>query len=76
MLSLSSEINVGIIESLSHREIDVVKLLAEGHSNKVISKLLFISPGTVKIHVKNILRKLNLKSRVAVTIWAHNRTIK
>ncbi|MGL5024545.1 MAG: response regulator [Shewanella oncorhynchi] len=76
MLSLSSERNVGIIESLSHREIDVVKLIAEGHSNKVISKLLFISPGTVKIHVKNILRKLNLKSRVAVTVWAHNKTIK
>ncbi|MFM5524392.1 response regulator [Aeromonas dhakensis] len=77
VMSISlSDSNVGIIESLSHREIDVVKLLAEGHSNKVISKLLFISPGTVKIHVKNILRKLNLKSRVAVTIWAHNRTIK
>ncbi|MGL6494001.1 response regulator [Aeromonas veronii] len=76
MSSLLSESDVGIIKSLSHREIDVVKLLAEGHSNKVISKLLFISHGTVKIHVRNILRKLNLKSRVAVTVWAHNRTIK
>ncbi|EKB18700.1 response regulator [Aeromonas veronii] len=67
VMSISlSDSNVGIIESLSHREIDVVKLLAEGHSNKVISKLLFISHGTVKIHVRNILRKLKLKSRVAV----------
>ncbi|MGL5598084.1 MAG: response regulator, partial [Aeromonas sp.] len=58
VMSISlSDSNVGIIESLSHREIDVVKLLAEGHSNKVISKLLFISHGTVKIHVRNILRK-------------------
>ncbi|CAD7492647.1 response regulator [Aeromonas dhakensis] len=77
VMSISlSDSNVGIIESLSHREIDVVKLLAEGHSNKVISKLLFISHGTVKIHVRNILRKLKLNSRVAVTVWAHNRTIK
>lgn len=45
MSSSLSDSNVGIIESLSHREIDVVKLLAEGHSNKVISKLLFISHG-------------------------------
>ncbi|MFM5808966.1 response regulator [Aeromonas veronii] len=77
VMSISlSDSNVGIIESLSHREIDVVKLLAEGHSNKVISKLLYISHGTVKIHVRNILRKLKLKSRVTVTVWAHNRTIK
>ncbi|HHQ4547548.1 TPA: response regulator, partial [Aeromonas veronii] len=77
VMSISlSDSNVGIIESLSHREIDVVKLLAEGHSNKVISKLLYISHGTVKIHVRNILRKLKLNSRVAVTVWAHNRTIK
>ncbi|MBO0397157.1 response regulator [Aeromonas veronii] len=66
---------VNSISSLSHREIDVLKLMSNGFSNKLISQELFISVGTVKIHVKNILRKLSLKSRVEVAVWAHNRTI-
>ncbi|MGN5000299.1 response regulator [Aeromonas sp. 82P] len=63
------------INSLSHREIDVLKLMSNGFSNKLIAQELFISVGTVKIHVKNILKKLSLKSRVEVAVWAHNRTI-
>ena len=52
------------------RENQIVALIAEGKSNKVIARELGISDGTVKVHVKNILRKLNLSSRLEVAVWA------
>lgn len=50
-------------ETLSEREIDVLKLMALGKSNKEIGSALFISEGTVKSHVKAIFAKLNVISR-------------
>jgi len=52
------------------RENQIVALIAEGKSNKVIARELGISDGTVKVHVKNILRKLNLSSRLEIAVWA------
>ena len=52
------------------REDQIVALITEGKSNKVIARELGISDGTVKVHVKNILRKLNLSSRLEVAVWA------
>jgi two-component system nitrate/nitrite response regulator NarL len=52
------------------REDQIVALIAEGKSNKVIARELGISDGTVKVHVKNILRKLNLSSRLEIAVWA------
>mgnify|MGYP001052188291 CR=1 FL=1 len=49
---------------LSMREEDVLKLLAEGLSNQEIAKQLFISPNTVKTHVKNIYSKLGVNNRL------------
>ncbi|MCK5895644.1 MAG: response regulator, partial [Cocleimonas sp.] len=49
--------------SLTPREFEILTLLAEGQSNKVIARNLGISDGTVKLHVKAILRKLNISSR-------------
>ncbi len=66
--------NVGI-KKLSHREIDVVRLIAHGNSNKIISRKLFITEGTVKIHVKNILRKLGMKSRIEVALMIRDENI-
>ncbi|MDN6866508.1 two-component system response regulator NarL [Aeromonas caviae] len=63
------------LQILSHREIDVLKLIAQGLPNKLISRRLFISEGTVKVHVKNILKKLNLHSRIEVAVWVHNEKI-
>jgi len=58
-----------LIEPLSKREIEVLRLLADGCANKEISSQLFISIGTVKRHVVNIFRKLNAANRTqAVTI--------
>jgi two-component system nitrate/nitrite response regulator NarL len=52
------------------REEEIVALIAEGKNNKLIARELEISEGTVKVHVKNILRKLNLSSRLEVAVWA------
>jgi LuxR family transcriptional regulator, maltose regulon positive regulatory protein len=52
-----------ITESLSARESDVLKLIAEGLSNKEIARNLAIAPATVKSHVKNIFTKLNVERR-------------
>src|SRR4029077_1981271 len=50
-------------EALSAREIDVLKLIAQGKSNKEVGAALFISEGTVKSHVKAIFAKLDVISR-------------
>lgn len=49
--------------SLSHQELRVLSLIAEGNSNKEIAEQLFIAETTVKSHVSNILAKLNAKRR-------------
>jgi DNA-binding CsgD family transcriptional regulator len=48
---------------LTRRELDVLRLLADGHSNKAIAQALVISNGTVKFHVNSILRKLRVSNR-------------
>lgn len=59
---------------LSEREMEILKLIVKGMSNKLIARELGITEGTVKVHVKNILRKLNLRSRLEAALWAieHN----
>jgi two-component system NarL family response regulator len=56
--------------SLSSRERQVLQLVAEGHSSTQISELLFISPTTVGVHRRNIMRKLNLHSVADLTKFA------
>jgi DNA-binding CsgD family transcriptional regulator len=51
-------------ELLTRRELDVLRLMARGDSNKAIATELVVSEGTVKFHVKNILRKLRAANRV------------
>jgi len=59
-----------LASSLSPRELDAVRLIATGASNKEIARQLGIAETTVKIHVQHILRKLNLSSRVQVAVFA------
>jgi DNA-binding NarL/FixJ family response regulator len=57
--------------SLSDREIEIAGLITEGYTNKEIAQKLFIAENTVKVHVKNILKKLELRNRqqlVAYTV--------
>lgn len=54
---------------LSRREVDVAEALADGLSNKEIARRLTLAEGTVKIHRKNIYRKLNVSSRASVVAY-------
>src|SRR3954454_19254550 len=60
-------------DTLSKREIEVLKLMAKGKSNKEIGTALFISEGTVKSHVKSIFAKLNVISRTEAVANASRR---
>lgn len=64
-----------VFSSLSPREMEILSHLTEGQSNKVIAKHLGISDGTVKLHVKSILKKLGLHSRVEAAVLAANERI-
>ncbi|AYG43019.1 two-component system response regulator NarL [Pseudomonas sp. Leaf58] len=55
---------------LTDRERQVLKMVAGGLSNKMIGNKLGITEGTVKVHVKNLLHKLGLRSRVEAAVWA------
>lgn len=57
-------------QSLTERERQILRLIANGLSNKLIARELDISDGTVKVHVKNLLRKLGLRSRLEAAVWA------
>lgn len=58
------------IAELTPRELEILKHLAEGSSNKAIARSLAITDGTVKLHVKSILRKLKVSSRVEAAVMA------
>ncbi len=55
---------------LTAREREILGLISCGMSNRLISKELDIKEGTVKVHVKHLLKKLNLHSRVEAAVWA------
>ncbi len=54
--------------TLTPRELQLTELLAKGKTNKEISQLLYIAEGTVKVHVKNLLRKTHAKSRTEIAV--------
>jgi DNA-binding NarL/FixJ family response regulator len=55
---------------LSDREIQVLKLIANGNDNAEIARQLFISPKTVKNHISNILMKLQIENRIQAAVYA------
>lgn len=64
------------IHRLSSREREVLRCIAAGMSNLAISQKLMISDGTVKVHVKHILKKLNFTTRVEAALWASKRDLR
>jgi NarL family two-component system response regulator LiaR len=64
-----------LIAELTERELDVLKLIANGLSNNQIAGKLFITENTVKGHVSNILSKLHLADRTQVAVYAWQRGI-
>lgn len=61
--------------NLSKKEVDIIKLIADGLTNKEISEKLFLSEGTIKNNITNILGKLHLRDRTQVAIFAFKNKI-
>ena len=68
--STQPEIATQIRSELSDREIEVLKLIANGKDNAVIAAELHISPKTVKNHISNILMKLQIENRIQAAVFA------
>ena len=69
-LKQASKKNKTIIRDLSDREIDVLKLICEEHTNQVIGDKLFISKRTVEGHRQRILEKIGAKNTVGLVVYA------
>ena len=59
------------IEPLTAREEEVLRPVAQGHTNSEIAAELYITPSTVKAHLASLMRKLGARNRVEVAMWAH-----
>jgi two-component system nitrate/nitrite response regulator NarL len=59
--------------SLTEREREILECLANGLNNKTIARELGISDTTVKVHIKHLLSKLKLTSRLEAAVWAHRK---
>ncbi|UZE96439.1 two-component system response regulator NarL [Alkalimarinus alittae] len=64
------------VDGLTQRERQILKQISAGMSNKMIAAKLDIAEGTVKVHVKNLLKKLKMRSRVEAAIWAMENNLK
>ncbi len=61
--------DVLIKEGLSNREAEVAELVTQGLSNKEVANRLFVTEKTVKFHLTNIYKKMNVKSRAQLIVW-------
>ena len=66
----AAEARVSSVKGLSEREREILRCLLHGQSNKVIARQLDITEATVKVHLKAVLRKLNVSNRTQAAIWA------
>ncbi len=74
MVAGSNRDTAKVARLLTAREWDVVQLMAEGRTNREISRALYISLETARWHAKNILCKLDLHRRAQVAAWWHGLT--
>jgi DNA-binding NarL/FixJ family response regulator len=69
-------LKIKLENELTQREFEVLMLIAEGHNNREIAELLFISEKTVKNHVSNIFKKINVNDRTQAAIYAFKNHIR
>jgi DNA-binding NarL/FixJ family response regulator len=60
----------GDTRGLTRRELEILRLVAEGHSNAELAKMLWVTEQTVKFHLSNIYRKLDVANRTEASRWA------
>ena len=60
---------------LTRRESEILRLVAEGHSNGQLARMLWVTEQTVKFHLSNIYRKLNVANRTEATRWAYTHNV-
>ena len=59
-----------VAHGLTRRELEILKLVSEGHSNAALARMLWVTEQTVKFHLSNIYRKLNVTNRTEASRWA------
>ena len=69
-LSEAASVAQDLIQPLSEREVDILRLLATGLNNREIGELLFVTENTVKTHIVHIIGKLGVSDRVQAAVWA------
>jgi two-component system nitrate/nitrite response regulator NarL len=69
----AAPVDQAVASGLTPREMDILRALVKGHSNKMIARELSISEGHVKVYLKTLLRKMRVKNRTQAAVWAlHN----
>jgi DNA-binding NarL/FixJ family response regulator len=63
--------NTAVLDRLTDREAEVLRLIATGRSNAEIAAALFLGEGTIKTHVSHVLAKLNLRDRVQAVVFVY-----
>jgi DNA-binding NarL/FixJ family response regulator len=71
MLSYEPEVLESASHNLTRRELEILRLAAEGSSNSQLAQKLWVTEQTVKFHLSNIYRKLNVTNRTEASRWAH-----
>jgi len=73
LLARGGRVEGGLVEALSEREEEVLRLLGQGQTNKDIAQALMLSVRTVEAHLRNIYGKLGVRSRTEAALWAVRR---
>jgi len=71
LASLTDDDPESSVRDLTRRELEILRLVAEGYSNSQLAKMLWVTEQTVKFHLSNIYRKLDVANRTEASRWAH-----